>query len=83
MEAITQPKGMFNETLHGLTTAELKLIMPAIKREHRHAEKMAEYYKDLTEDGLGTSRQSTAMFDWQDKAEKLERIINYANIVLK
>lgn len=83
MEAITQPKGMFNETFHGLTTDELRLIIPIIKREHRHAEKMVNHYKDLTEDGLGTSRQSTAMFDWQDKAEKLEKIINYANIVLK
>lgn len=83
METITQSKGMFNETFHGLTTEELRLIIPIIKREHRHAEKMVNHYKDLTEDGLGTSRQSTAMFDWQDKAEKLEKIINYANIVLK
>lgn len=83
MEAITQPKGMFNEALHGLTTDELRLIIPIIKREHRHTEKMVNHYRDLTEDGLGTSRQSTAMFVWQDKAEKLEKIINYANIVLK
>lgn len=31
MEAITQPKGMFNEALHGITTDELKLIIPIIK----------------------------------------------------
>ena len=48
MEAITHPKGMFNETLHGLTTDELRLIIPIIKREHRHAEKMVNHYKDLT-----------------------------------
>lgn len=83
MEAITQPKGMFNETFHGLTTDELRLIIPIIKRGHRHAEKMVNHYRDLTEDGFGTSRQSTAILDWQDKAEKLEKIINYANTVLK
>lgn len=44
---------------------------------------MVNHYRDLTEDGFGTSRQSTAMLDWQDKAEKLEMIINYANTVLK
>ena len=75
METITQPKGMFNEVFYGLSIDELRVIMPAIKREYRHAKKMAEKYTDMVSSGYATDRQSTAMFDWQEKADKLERII--------
>lgn len=69
---------MYNQTFHGLTDTELKAILPVIKREYNHATKMADYYEDLITDGYGTDRQTTALTKWQDKAEILARIINYA-----
>ena len=78
MEIITQPKGMFSEVFYGLSIEELRLIIPAIKREYRHAEKMAEKYTDMVSSGYATDRQSTAMFEWQEKADKLGQIINDA-----
>ena len=69
---------MYSQTLHGLTDQELKTILPMVKREYKHATKMAEYYEDLITDGYGTDRQTTALIKWQDKADTLAHIINYA-----
>lgn len=83
MKTIVEPCGMYNEIYHGLTTFQLKLILPAIKREYRHAEKMVNFYKELQEGGDATERQTTAMFKWEDKASYLKGIIDYAKSVLK
>ena len=83
MNTITVPDGMYSHTYYGLTDYELKLIFPAIKRQLKHAEKMAEYYADIVDSGCATERQSSAMFNWQDKVEKLGRIINDAESIIK
>lgn len=83
MKMIKEPDGAYSNTFHGLSDRELKLILPAIKREYKHAVKMAEYYDDLVMDGYGTGRQTTARMKWQVKADILVCIINYAKNKLK
>lgn len=78
METIRIPDGAYSHTLHGMTDKELKTILPAVRRQYRHAVKMVDFYEDLIIDGYGTSRQTTAHMDWQEKAETLSHILNYA-----
>lgn len=79
MAIITQPvpNSGYNQTLYGMTSSEAKTILPLIKRGYNHAVKMVEHYADLTTDGYGTERQTTALMKWQDKADTLAHILNY------
>lgn len=79
MEIITLPipNSGYSQTLYGLTASEAKTILPIIKREYNRALKMVEHYEDLTTDGYGTERQTTALMKWRDKADALAHILNY------
>lgn len=79
MEIITLPvpNSGYNQTLYGMTASEAKTILPLIKRGYNNALKMVEHYEDLTIDGYGTERQTTALIKWQDKADTLAHILNY------
>lgn len=79
MEIITLPipNSGYSQTLYGLTASEAKTILPIIKREYNRTLKMVEHYADLTTDGYGTERQTTALIKWQDKADALAHILNY------
>ena len=77
MEIITQPKGVYDETLYAMSAKEVEIILPLAKREYNHALKMVEHYKDLTMDGYGTDRQTTALMNWEDKVKTLADILEY------
>lgn len=59
-----------------MTASEVEIILPLIKREYIHAIKMMTRYEDLTIDGYGTDRQTTALMKWQNKASTLAHILN-------
>lgn len=77
MEIIKQPipNCAYDTTLYAMTAEEVKIVLPLIKREYNHALKMVEHYKDLTMDGYGTDRQTTALMKWERKAEMLAKIL--------
>ncbi len=77
MEIIKQsiPNCAYDTTLYAMTAEEVKIVLPLIKREYNHALKMVEHYKDLTMDGYGTDRQTTALMKWERKAEMLAQIL--------
>lgn len=79
MEIIKRPipNSVYDTTLYAMTAQEAKIILPLVKREYNHALKMIEHYKDLTMDGYGTDRQTTALMKWKCKADTLERMLNY------
>ena len=77
MEIIKQPipNCAYDTTLYAMTAEQVKIVLPLIKREYSHALKMVEHYKDLTMDGYGTDRQTTALMKWERKAEMLADIL--------
>ena len=77
MEIIKQPlpNCAYSTTLYAMTAEQVKIVLPLIKREYNHALKMVEHYKDLTMDGYGTDRQTTALMNWERKAEMLADIL--------
>ena len=79
MEIIKQPipNCAYDTTLYAMTVKEAKIVLPLAKREYNHALKMVEHYKDLTMDGYGTDRQTTALMNWEDKAKTLADILEY------
>lgn len=78
MERIKKPipNCVYDETLYAMSAKEVEIVLPLVKREYNHALKMVEHYKDLTMDGYGTDRQTTALMKWESKAETLERMLN-------
>lgn len=78
MERIKKPipNCVYDETLYAMSAKEVEIVLPLVKREYSHALKMVEHYKDLTMDGYGTDRQTTALMKWENKAETLERMLN-------
>ena len=77
MEIIKQhiPNCAYDTTLYAMTAEQVKIVLPLIKREYNHALQMVEHYKDLTMDGYGTDRQTTALINWERKAEMLADIL--------
>lgn len=83
MEIIKQPipNCAYDATLYAMTAEQVKIVLPLIKREYNHALKMVEHYKDLTMDGYGTDRKTTALMKWERKAEMLADILKNDNIL--
>ena len=73
------PNCAYDATLYAMTAEQVKIVLPLIKREYNHALKMVEHYKDLTMDGYGTDRQTTALMKWERKAEMLADILKNDN----
>jgi len=84
MEIIKQPipNCAYDTTLYAMTVKEAEIVLPLVKREYNHALKMVEHYKDLTMDGYGTDRQTTALMKWERKVETLTDILNYIDNTL-
>lgn len=81
MRTVQEPDGVYLTQYHGLSDKEFKTILPAIKRELKHAQKMAEHYADLISDGYGTERQDTARIKWEEKEEILSSIVEYSKTI--
>lgn len=77
MRMISEPNGVYSDTYYGLTSGEVELILPYIRKAAKHAEEMANYYQDVVDGGEATDRQTTALCQWEQKSETLNNIVNF------
>ena len=84
MEIIKQPipNCAYDITMYAMTAKEAEIVLPLVKREYTHALKIVDHYKDLTMDGYGSDRQTTALMNWESKVETLADILNYIDNTL-